>query len=54
MILALALLMVIWTWGLTPLWVNITITCIFALKYLIRLGMICLNATAKQINENNE
>lgn len=51
---AVVLLIILWTWGLTPLWVNVTITCIYAFKYLVRFGMICLNATAKQINENNE
>lgn len=50
----LVLLMILWTWGLTPLWVNITATCLFTLRYLIRFGTICLNATAKQINKNNE
>lgn len=42
MLLAIVLLMILWTWGLTPLWVNVTITCLFALKYLVRIGLACL------------
>lgn len=24
---------IIWTWGLTPLWVNIVITCLLAIRF---------------------
>ena len=42
MLLAIVLLMILWTWELTPLWVNVTVTCLLTLKYLVRIGVACL------------
>ncbi len=55
MLLAIILMMVLWNWGLTPLWVNVTITCLLTLKYLVRIGLACLKGIdAVDINKEIE
>lgn len=30
-----SLIFIIWTWGLTPLWVNIVVTCLLGINLMI-------------------
>ena len=36
------LLLVLWTWGLTPLWVNVTCTTLIAIRWFIKFIAFCV------------
>lgn len=44
------ILLVLWTWGLTPLWVNILCTVLLALRFIIK----SINSIIKALDKKAE
>ena len=48
------ILLILWTWGLTPLWVNILCTILLSAKFIVGLVISIIGALAKKAERDAE
>ena len=48
------LLLILWTWGLTPLWVNIVCTILLSTKFIVGLIVSIIEALVKKAERDAE